>query len=96
MAEHFDPTNAYGAVAGSTSLSVASLLLDWEGARIHARFVGNAGHRYNAQWDGATATSLMVALNKANLTTNSLHKRLINQALTDGKLPAGSISGSPD
>ena len=96
MAEQCDLTSAFGAVAASTSFRVASLLLDWEGARIAAKFVGTGGHRYGAEWTDAPATALMVALNKANLTSNSLHKRVINRALTDGKLPAGSVTGNPD
>ena len=42
------------------------------------------------------ATNLMVALNKANLTTASLQKRVLQQAVTDGKLPAGSVTGTVD
>ena len=96
MAERLDLTTPEGAVAACTNLTVTSLHLDWAGARITAKFKGDNGRSYGAVWEGATATTLMIALNKANLTSNSLHKRVINQALTDGKLPAGTVSGSPD
>ncbi len=48
------------------------------------------------QYDGATATSLMVALNKANLSTSSLHKRVLQQLVADGKLTVGTVTGTPD
>ena len=96
MAERLDLTTPEGAVAACTNLSVTSLHLDWSGARITAKFQGDNGKSYGAFWEGTVATTLMLALNKANLTSNSLHKRVINQALTDGKLPAGTISGIPD
>ncbi len=44
---------------------------------------------------GATAASLLHALNTANFTVNSLHKKILQQLQLDGYLPAGSISGTP-
>ncbi len=41
------------------------------------------------------ATTLMRVLNKANLFTKSLHKRIMEKAVADGKL-TGTISGPPD
>jgi hypothetical protein len=64
-------------------------------ASIRAWLVGENGLEKLCQWDGATADTLIIALNKANLTTISLEKRVLNQAVTDGKL-SGTISGSPD
>lgn len=42
-----------------------------------------------------TGLALIVSLNKANLTTISLEKRIINQLVASGLL-AGTVSGSPD
>ena len=75
---------------------VIGLNLDWEGATIviHLRAV-TTGKSSTFIYTGATATSLMTALNKANLSTNSLQKRILEKLVTDGKL-TGTVSGSPD
>jgi hypothetical protein len=38
---------------------------------------------------------MMISLNKVNLSVKSLHRRVIEQLINDGKLD-GTISGSPD
>ena len=74
--------------------------------RIITRLVDNNGTSITCQWTGATAHTDMVALNKANLTGNSLERRTIlrTQAVggqdpdaTDGGpcLPAGAVTGTP-
>lgn len=80
----------------TSTYRVRSLMLDWDGARIVVVLSDNNGVQSSRQYEGAEATALMVALNKANLTTNSLHKRVLNQLASDGKLPAGSVTGTPD
>lgn len=45
--------------------------------------------------DRAKAIALMTALNKANLSTISLQKRIMQQLITDGFM-AGTVSGTPD
>ena len=42
-----------------------------------------------------TAETLIVALNKANLSVTSLEKRVLQRCQQDGKLGAGTISGVP-
>ena len=42
----------------------------------------------------ASAQAMIVALNKANLSSNSLEKRVYNQLITDGAF-TGSVTGSP-
>ena len=42
------------------------------------------------------ATTLLRALNTVNLSTTSLQKRVIQRLVTDGKLPAGAVTGAPD
>lgn len=78
-----------------TTWRVSSLLLDWDAALIAISLRGSGGERLNHAYTGANATSQMTALNKANLSTNSLHKRVIQKLIDDGML-AGTISGSPD
>lgn len=48
---------------------------------------------YNASTT-PTGASLIVSLNKANLSTTSLEKRILNQLISSGFLE-GSISGTP-
>lgn len=49
-----------------------------------------------AAYTGPEAVSLMTTLNKINLSTQSLHQRVMNKLLADGKIPAGTASGAPD
>lgn len=42
------------------------------------------------------ATSRIKTLNTANLTTNSLQRRVLNLAAQDGALPPGTVTGTPD
>ena len=79
-----------------TSWTPDELHLGWQQQFIRVLFLGPAGEKKTCVWSGSAATTLMVALNKANLTSNSLHKRIINQAVTDGCLTAGTVAGSPD
>jgi hypothetical protein len=53
------------------------------------------GKRIVCDYEGAEAETLIVALNKVNLSTTSLEKRLIQRCQADGKLGAGTIVGVP-
>lgn len=75
---------------------VDELLLNWRSAFIIVMVRDPLGNVIRCDYSGAPATALIVALNKANLTSNSLHKRILNQLTSDGKLPAGTVTGSPD
>ena len=77
-----------------TSYRGAVLYLDWQNAHIQIGLLGPLGEQASFTYDGEEATNLMIALNTANLTTNSLHKRALNKLIADGKL-AGTISGTP-
>jgi len=78
-----------------TTWRVVSLLLDWDAATIAIGLRGSGAERLSHAYTGPNATTMMIALNKANLTSNSLHKRILTQLNADGIL-AGTISGSPD
>lgn len=78
-----------------TTWRVSSLLLDWDAAVIAITLRGSGGERLSHTYTGANATAQMTALNKVNLTSNSLHKRIIQRLIDDGML-SGTISGSPD
>jgi hypothetical protein len=88
---------------GATTFRIALLVFDWEHSviKVHLRewsgvtFVPG-GKIVTATYEGAIARNLMVGLNKANLTTNTLHQRVLDRLLTDGKIPAGTCEGTPD
>jgi hypothetical protein len=82
-------------VPSVVSYRVDSLLLNWGGAYIRVGLIGPNGEAATREYSGPQATTLMIALNKANLSTTSLHKRILNQLIADGLL-AGVIGGSPD
>jgi hypothetical protein len=81
------------------------LLLDFEGQTIVVRIRGEHGELREFRYGGplpltpATerqkAVTLMLALNKANLSLKSLQRRVLEQLVADG-LIAGTISGVPD
>lgn len=76
---------------------IDSLVLDWRNQGVHLYLFGDNGTRKTCSWDGATAVTLMTALNKANLSVKSLVRRAYEQAQTSGCLPVGTtISGLPD
>lgn len=74
---------------------VIMLVLDWEGARISIVLRGEQGERRTFEYEGNVATTLMVALNTANLAIKSLHRRVLERLSLDGRL-VGAVSGSPD
>ncbi len=55
-----------------------------------------SGKTVTCHYAGADAEALIVALNKADLRTNTLERRVITRCQQDGKLGAGIISGSPE
>src|SRR5687767_11917853 len=80
------------------TFTVDSLLLNWKDKRIVIHLGGNGVQRmieYADLPENPVATNLMVALNKANLSTKSLHKRVLERLVTDGHI-AGTIGGTPD
>lgn len=84
-----------------TVFRVALLSLDWLNSKIDIHIREWDGTKYGdrviiANYTGPTATSFMIFLNKANLTTQSLHQRIITRLLADGLIPSGTSSGSVD
>lgn len=77
------------------SYTFARLTLDLEAQVIQAVVRGSDGVEVRGEWTGATAVSLMTALNTANLSVTSLVKLVFQQLVTAGKLPAGTVSGVP-
>ena len=99
MPETVTFTTPYSKVAPAITATLVQLDMSMELGRIYAVLKGNNGERFEVAWSdtaGQNATALMNSLNKANLTIKSLQRRVIEQALADGKLPAFTISGTPD
>src|SRR5688572_30163465 len=79
----------------TTAYTVQRLLLAWDDAFIYILVRDNNGVSTPAFYAGAQATTLMRALNVADLPAMSLHRRILQQLVKDGKLPPGSITGTP-
>lgn len=80
----------------TTTYTVQRVLLAWDDAFIYVLVRDNNGISTPAFYAGAQATNLMVALNKADLSAMSLHRRILQQLVKDGKLPAGNVTGAPE
>lgn len=57
--------------------------------------IGSDGVSQEFMYTGAQAAARLSTLNTANLTTKSLEKRLLEVLVNDGKLPAGTVTGTP-
>lgn len=86
-------------IPSAADFRVAEFNLNVRGSIIHvifAEFKSNiftpSGREIIVVWTGVVADNLMIALNKANLTIQSLHQRIMTQAINDGKLQ-GTQSG---
>ncbi len=95
MAEQLDLASAEQTAPGTITWKPILLYLNWEKATIKAGFRGDNGEYTSIGYEGTEATNLMIVLNKANLTVKSLHHRVMEKAVADGKL-SGTISGTPD
>jgi len=77
-----------------TLLTVTIVLRPWNGSG----FVAD-GRQLEFTYDATTTPTgqfLLRALNKANLSTNSLENRVMTQIKADHPELAGSVSGAPD
>lgn len=79
-----------------TTFDIVRVDFQWRDSRILVEFSDTTGKVIPAIWEGTAARNLMISLNKANLTSNTLRARIFSQAVTDGKLPAGTVTGTPD
>ncbi len=95
MAEQLDLASAEQSAPGTLTWKPVLLHLDWEKATIKVGFRGDNGEYTSIGYEGSDATTLMVTLNKADLSVKSLHRRIMEKAVADGKI-SGTISGTPD
>ena len=94
MAEQLDLTTPVTKPTLAT-YTLASLHLDWLAARVSVTVVGSDGQGIVVEYTGPTATAMMTALNTANLSVKSLYRRVLEKLVLDGKLPGGTVSGTP-
>jgi hypothetical protein len=57
--------------------------------------IGSDGAALEFEYRGEQAAQRLSVLNTADLTTRSLEKRLLEVLVNDGKLPPGTVSGTP-
>lgn len=57
--------------------------------------IGNRCRTINQGFYDSTATNMIAVLNTANMSTNTLTKRVLNFGLNNGILPTGSVVGTP-
>ena len=93
MGERIDLTAADQVQPGTTFYQPTALLLDWENKRIKVMLKGEHGEYKSVVYENALV--LLKALNTANLSANSLHKRLLDKLIADGHV-SGTVSGTPD
>lgn len=79
---------------------IAELLLNWgvgESCVLSIRLIPNvAGHQdIQHAYRGAAACTMLRQLNKADLSTISLHRRIMNQLIAD-KVFVGLATGTPE
>ena len=79
----------------TTSWKVDEIRMAWTAKLIVVVFLGSNNERRECRTEDTAATTLMTALNTANLSSNSLHKRAINHYISTGCLGAGTVTGSP-
>ena len=101
MAEDITLATPVQVSLGLTRFRIAFLGFDWEAATVVIRLREWTGTAYGprmieTQYDGAVATAIMRALNKVDLSTRSLHQRVLDRLLVDGKLPSGAVGGVVD
>lgn len=80
-----------------TGYRISKIELDWDAERILIRFTAHEDPNDTRQLliEGSEALTMMRALNTADLRTNSLQRRIFNQAIIRGVF-AGAITGTPD
>ena len=78
----------------SKSYHILKVTLDWESSIIEINLIATTGERITCTYTSTEAINLMVILNTVNLSLKSLHKRILEKLLADGKLPTGTTTGT--
>jgi len=94
MAEQLDLTSSI-TPATRTAYTLKTFLVDLPAQAIEVVVIGTDGVEVKCVYSGALAMTRLNTLNNSNNTTTSMIKRIFNALVADGKLPAGSVSGTP-
>lgn len=78
-----------------TTYTVRAISLDLDVPAIVIRLRGTNGEIKTCSYNGVTATNLIIALNKLDMSAMSLQRRILARLIADGEI-AGVVSGSPD
>lgn len=93
--EQIDLASADQVKPGTTFYKVLALDLNWGGKTIEVTLTGADGIQRTFRYSGTMAETMMIALNKADLSVKSLHRRILERLMNDGLL-SGTITGLPD
>jgi hypothetical protein len=100
MAEQITLTTPKVVNITTTAYRVDSLLLQPTRDSLILVVVGTNGERFEFKRDGAAAATLMSQINTSNNSITSLHKRVMQWALSQPEASAfglvGTITGTPD
>jgi hypothetical protein len=79
------------------SFRVDRIDLDFDGSAIAIRIAGTDGTIQTIAYEGGTARALMNTLNSGSGPPGrSIHRRILERLVADGKVPAGVVTGTPD
>ncbi len=79
----------------TTFYRVVQVVLDWRRSFVGIVLEGENGETLSFGYEGDTAQAMMTQLNKANLSTKSLQRRIIERLIVEDKL-VGTPTGTPD
>ena len=74
---------------------ISQLNFNWTTSSMEIVCIDAFGQTLVSSYSGAAATALMNALNVADFTVKSLHRSALEYLVATGKLPAGTIGGTP-
>lgn len=64
-------------------------------ANVDIHLIGDNNARFNYVYSGQTAYDMILFLNKANLSVQSLERRVLSRLIADGII-SGTVSGTPE
>lgn len=92
---HIDELKLHSSLDGNTA-GIEVILTPIRAGGLCARDPGGRCKQVTCTWRGTAASTMQNVLNTANLTSNSLRKRVLTQCAEAGFLPAaGTVSGTP-
>lgn len=88
----------------NTKYKVIYMMFSIEQSHCAFNLLGQNGERLFAEYGGPLATpeeqeearKFIKFCNTANFSTNSMQKRILQKLGTDGKIPPGTVTGTPD